>query len=83
MIFAQMLEIVTMSDLASVLCAIKFSFHPRGGIYPQICPSILGFRKTNFYPIRINILGRIYYFVEIFGSKMRNFDAFLTGQPSY
>ena len=34
MIFAQMLEIVALSDLASVLCARKFSFDPQGGIYP-------------------------------------------------
>ena len=30
MIFAQTLEIVALSDLASVLCARKFSFAPRG-----------------------------------------------------
>ena len=35
MIFAQMLEIVGLSDLASVLCARKFSFAPQGGV-PQI-----------------------------------------------
>ena len=29
MIFAQMLEIVALSDLASVLCARKFSFAPQ------------------------------------------------------
>ena len=34
MIFAQMIEIVAMSDLASVLCARKFLFAPKGGIYP-------------------------------------------------
>ena len=49
----------------------------------KICSSMVGSRKNNFYPIRINILGRNYYFVSFFGSKMRNFDAFLTGQPSY
>ena len=38
MIFAQMLEIVALSDLASVLCARKFSFAPQGGIYPPKCP---------------------------------------------
>ena len=36
-IFAQMLEIVAQSDLASVLCARKFSFAPRG-FNPQKCP---------------------------------------------
>ena len=39
MIFVQMLEIVVLSDLASGLCAGKFSFAPQGGgIYPQKCP---------------------------------------------
>ena len=37
-IFAQMLEIVALSDLASVLCAGKFSFAPQGGIYPPKYP---------------------------------------------
>ena len=37
MIFAQMLEIVALTDLASVLCARKFSFAPQGGV-PQIVP---------------------------------------------
>ena len=37
MIFAQMLEIVALSDLASVLCARKFSFVPQGGCTPN-CP---------------------------------------------
>ena len=31
MIFAQMLEIVALSDLALVLCARKFFFDPQGG----------------------------------------------------
>ena len=35
MIFAQMLEIVALSDLASLLCARKFSFAPQGSV-PQI-----------------------------------------------
>ena len=35
MIFAQMLEIVALSDLASVLCARKFSFAPQGGCTPN------------------------------------------------
>ena len=30
MIFAQMLEIVALNDLASLLCARKFSFAPQG-----------------------------------------------------
>ena len=38
MIFAQMLEIVALSDLASVLCARKFSFAPPRGGVPQITP---------------------------------------------
>ena len=38
MIFAQMLEIVALSDLASVLCARKFSFAQQGGLTPQKCP---------------------------------------------
>ena len=37
MIFAQMLERVALSDLASVLCARKFSFAPQGG-GPKIVP---------------------------------------------
>ena len=41
MIFAQMLEIVALSDLVSVLCARKFSFDPRGDLpaaeRPQHC----------------------------------------------
>ena len=37
MIFLQMLEIVALSDLASVLSARKFSFAPQGGV-PQITP---------------------------------------------
>ena len=35
MIFAQMLEIVALSDLASLLCARKFSFASQGSV-PQI-----------------------------------------------
>ena len=35
MLFAQMLKIVALSDLASVLCARKFSFAPQGGFTPQ------------------------------------------------
>ena len=35
MIFVQMLEIVVLSDLASGLCARKFSFAPQGSV-PQI-----------------------------------------------
>ena len=38
MIFAQMLEIDALSDLASVLCARKFSFVPQGGFTPQNAP---------------------------------------------
>ena len=38
MIFAQMLEIVDLSDLASVLCARKFSFAPQGGFTPKLPP---------------------------------------------
>ena len=38
MIFAQMLEIVALSDLAPVLCAKKFLLTPQGGIYPQNAP---------------------------------------------
>ena len=38
MIFVQILEIVVLSDLASVLCAKKISFTPQGGIYPRKCP---------------------------------------------
>ena len=37
-IFAQMLEIVALSDLASVLWAGKFSFVPQGGFTPQKYP---------------------------------------------
>ena len=35
MIFAQTLEIVALSDLASVLCARKFSFAPWGDIFAE------------------------------------------------
>ena len=35
MIFVQMLEIVALSDLASLLCARKFLFAPQGSV-PQI-----------------------------------------------
>ena len=38
MIFAQMLEIVALSDLASVLCARKFSFALQGGFTPKNAP---------------------------------------------
>ena len=38
MIFAQMLEIIALSDLASVLCARKFSFASQGGFTPQNTP---------------------------------------------
>ena len=39
MIFAQMLEIVALNDLASVLGARKFSFTPGGrGDLPPKCP---------------------------------------------
>ena len=37
MIFAQMLEIVALSDLASVLCARKFLFAPQG-VDPKLLP---------------------------------------------
>ena len=36
MIYAQMLDIVAMSDLASVLCARKFSFVTQGDLLPKI-----------------------------------------------
>ena len=38
MIFAQMLEIGALNDLASVLCARKFSFAPQVGVYPKLPP---------------------------------------------
>ena len=34
-IFSQMLDIIVLNDLASVLCARKFSFAPQGGIYTR------------------------------------------------
>ena len=37
-VFAQMLVIVALNDLASVLCAIKFSFAPQGGFTPENIP---------------------------------------------
>ena len=37
MIFAQMLEIVALSDLGSVVCARNFSFAPRG-VDPKLPP---------------------------------------------
>ena len=54
MIFAQMLEIVALSDLASVLCARKFSFTPQGG-GPKIAP-------FSFLFIIIILLFIYYYF---------------------
>ena len=45
LIFAQMLEIVALSDLASVLCARKFSFAPQGGFTPQKFPFWLKWLK--------------------------------------
>ena len=53
MIFAQMLEIVALSDLASVLCARKFSFAPQG-----VDPKLLSF---HFY-----LLLFYYLFIIIF-----------------
>ena len=43
MIFAQMLEIVALSDLASVLCAKKILFAPQGGGFtpPQNAPLLV------------------------------------------
>ena len=39
MIFAQMLDIIALNDLALVLCAKKFSFAPRGGEFtPENAP---------------------------------------------
>ena len=38
LIFAQMLEIVALSDLVSVLCARKFLFAPQGGFTPENAP---------------------------------------------
>ena len=67
MIFAQMLEIVALNDLASVFCARKFSFDPRG-IYP---------------PPRDLSIARLLHFNAIFGAKIglnwkiSNHDAFL------
>ena len=37
-VFAQMLEIVALSDLVSVLCAKKFSFVSRGDLPPKNAP---------------------------------------------
>ena len=45
MIFAQMLEIVALSDLASVLCARNFPFDPQGDLpaaeRPQHCVLVI------------------------------------------
>ena len=38
MIFSQMLDIIVLNDLASVLCARKFSFAPMGGFTPENAP---------------------------------------------
>ena len=39
MIFAQMLDIIVLDDLASVLCVRKFSFAPQGGGFtPENAP---------------------------------------------
>ena len=46
MIFAQMLDIVALNDLASVLCARKFSFAPRGGFTPKNAPFQLKWLKN-------------------------------------
>ena len=53
MIFAQILEIVALSDLASVLCARKFSFAPQ-----EVDPKLLPF---HFY-----LLLFYYLFIIIF-----------------
>ena len=50
MIFAQMLEIVDLSDLASVLCARKFSFAPQGGGFtPQNAPFLAKMFHLSLY----------------------------------
>ena len=38
MIFSQMLDIIALNDLASVMCARKFSFASYGGFTPEIAP---------------------------------------------
>ena len=56
-IFAQMLEIVALSDLASVLCARKFSFAPQAGVL-QITP----FHLLLFFYYYYYYYGRKYLF---------------------
>ena len=54
MIFAQMLEIVALSDLASVLCARKFSFAPQVGDVPQIT-RFLAVEAYGFMLVRVSV----------------------------
>ena len=54
--FAQMLEIVALSDLASVVCARKFSIAPPhtphpGGFTPQIAPFYLKWLKNGTFEL--------------------------------
>ena len=50
MIFAQMLKIVALSDLASMLCARKFSFAPQGDLPPKNTPFLAKMVLLSLYP---------------------------------
>ena len=63
MIFAQMLEIVALSDLASVLCARKFSFAPQG-VDPKLLP--FHFHLLLFYYLFIIIFEALRLIAAIF-----------------
>ena len=62
MIFAQMLERVALSDLASVLCARKFSFAPQGGLTPQ----------------KMLLLAKMFLLSLYFQNRVSDFDDFCT-----
>ena len=49
--FAQMLEIVTLSDLVPVLCAKKFSFAPQGGFTLKNAPFQLKWLKNGTFEL--------------------------------
>ena len=63
MIFAQMLEIVALNDLASMLCARKFSFGPQGGDLP---------------PQKYPFLAKLVVFSLYFQNYASDFDDFCT-----
>ena len=73
MIFAQLLEIVALSDLASVLCARKLHLTPRGIYLPPRDLSIVRLLNpeiwTRFWVIFCTCNEMDFIIVLIFGSK--------------